>query len=73
MDSLSVENHGSIILFRPLSDAMNVWLRAHTDPTASWFGGALAVEPRYAEDLLRAIRADSDPIQIPEGCDLDEV
>jgi hypothetical protein len=59
-DSLSIENHGSVVLFRPLTDAMNVWLREHTDPAASWFGGALAVEPRYAEDLLRAIREGDD-------------
>ena len=53
---LTVEPHGSIVLFRPLTDAMNVWLREHTEPEATWWDGALVVETRYADDLIYAIR-----------------
>jgi len=45
-----IENHGSIVLLRPLDDDCRTWLLSHTD--GSWFGDALAVEPRYVMDLL---------------------
>jgi len=46
---IQVQNYGSIFLFVPLTEAGEEWLRANTDGT--WFGGALAVEHRYARDL----------------------
>lgn len=49
----TVENCGSIFLFRPESDSAREWLEENTD--GQWFGGALAVEPRYARDLADAM------------------
>jgi hypothetical protein len=45
----TVEDHGSLMLFRPLDAEVTAWLEEHTD--GHWFGGALAVEPRFAEAL----------------------
>jgi hypothetical protein len=46
---IQIEDHGSIILFRPLTVEATTWLQENTD--GQWFGGALAVEPRYAGAL----------------------
>jgi hypothetical protein len=48
-----VENHGSIVLIRPYTDDVREWLVENTDGT--WFGGALAVEPRYVEALVTGL------------------
>ena len=49
-----VEGHGSVVLVRPLTDDARAWLKEHTDGT--WFGGALAVEPRYVCNLVVGMR-----------------
>ena len=46
---IQIENHGSLYLFRPLNDEAKEWLEENTD--GQWWGGALAVEPRYAVGL----------------------
>ena len=47
-----IENHGSIILFRPLCRQAKQWLQDSTHAESwQWFGGALVVEPRYAAEL----------------------
>lgn len=48
-----VENHGSIVLVRPLTADVRDWLVEHTD--GEWFGSALVVEPRYVEPLVAAL------------------
>ena len=53
-----IENHGSIVLIRPLTSDVDAWLRASTDAEAQWFGGALVVEPRYVEDLIEGLVAE---------------
>lgn len=53
MPDFTVENHGTIWLVRPSNDDARTWLNEHTDGT--WFGGALAVEPRYVEALVEGI------------------
>lgn len=58
MADIRVENHGSIWLLRPVSERGTLWLDEHTDPAATWFGGALAVEPRYVADILEGARND---------------
>ena len=50
-----VANHGSIILVRPTTQVARKWLERHTD--GIWWGGALAVEPRYVEALLEGWEA----------------
>ena len=47
-----IENHGSIILFRPITKEAREWLDFNCTPEPwQWFGGALAVEPRCAPDI----------------------
>ena len=46
----SIENHGTIVLIRPLTDDVDEWLKEHT--AGMWFGNALVVEPRYVGDLV---------------------
>lgn len=47
---LKVENHGSIFLFRPTSQAGRQFLHDHAPHEAQWYGLALVVEHRYAND-----------------------
>jgi hypothetical protein len=49
----TVEDHGSLVLVRPLTDDVEEWLEEHTD--GQWFGGALVVEPRYLKPLLEGM------------------
>ncbi len=52
---LTVEYHGSISLFRPVSDAGTAWIAEHfsnRDDVQFW-GSALAVEHRYVESLAK--------------------
>ena len=49
-----IENHGTLMLVRPLVDNVTEWLDQHTD--GQWFGGALVVEPRYVEALVEGMR-----------------
>jgi hypothetical protein len=53
-----VEDHGSICLVRHRSAAGRAWLDANVSEEATWFGGALAVEPRYLFNLVEGMRAD---------------
>ena len=46
-----VENHGSLCLVKPLDDEALSWLNENVEG-GQWWGGALAVEPRYLENLL---------------------
>lgn len=54
-----VENHGSLVLVRPLTLAALAWLEANVadegEDMAQWFGGALVVEPRYVETLVHGL------------------
>jgi hypothetical protein len=58
MPDFSLTNHGSIFTFRPLTDAARDWLEENLDEDAPWWAGAVAVEPRYAYDLVAGIQAD---------------
>ena len=52
----SIEDHGTLVLVRPLTLDCQAWLQANTaeegEDMAQWFGGALVVEPRYVDDLV---------------------
>lgn len=54
----TVEDHGSIVLIRPLTSDVSEWLVENVDPEAQWYGGALACEPRYVEPLVDALVAE---------------
>lgn len=46
-----IENHTSLYLVIPRTARARSWLQEHTDPSAMWFAGGLAVESRYVSDL----------------------
>lgn len=49
-----IENHGTLVLVRPLTADVHDWLDTNVqDP--QWFGSALVVEPRYVEPLVTAL------------------
>jgi len=61
---IQVENHGSLSLFRPMTDTGKMWLDENTETEGwQWFGGALAVEPRYAQDLAQGAMSDGLEVQ----------
>jgi len=51
---VSIENHGSIMLFRLLTPAAIDFVDVNVTESES-FGNAIAVEPRYAQDLAQGM------------------
>lgn len=51
----AVENHGSIVLIRPLTEECRMHLKENVDAEAQWWSGALTCEPRYVADLVAAL------------------
>ena len=51
----SIENHGSIFLFRMNTAAAQQWVSDNVQDDAQFFGDALVVEWRYARDLAAGI------------------
>lgn len=49
------ENFHSLWLVEPLTAAAREHLQKHLDNEALWFGGAVAVEPRYVADFAWAL------------------
>jgi len=45
-----VENHGTIFMFRPQTEAAKAWVKENVQ-AEQWLGNGFAVEPRYARDL----------------------
>lgn len=58
MADFTIENHGSLFLFHPVTDTARDHLREHVSGDATWFGAALVVEPRYAHDLAAQLTED---------------
>ena len=51
-----VTYHGTITTLTPLSDRCREWVEANLEIEAwQWFGNAIAVEPRYVEQLAEAM------------------
>lgn len=46
-----VENHFSVFLFHLGSDEARAWIKDHVTGETTWWGDALVVEPRYAQNL----------------------
>ena len=57
MTDIQIENHGSLFLFRPITDEGKEWLKESVSEDAQWFGNALAVEHRYAGDLAEGVES----------------
>lgn len=57
MADVLVENHGSIFVFQPMTQAAWNWVNEYVvnEETQFW-GGGLVVEPRYVLDLSAGMR-----------------
>lgn len=57
---ISVENHGSIFLLRPLSDSARVWVDDHIGEDNGYqpYYPTVVVEHRYVADIVRGALAD---------------
>lgn len=51
----SIENHGSLMLFRLHSKAAISFVNENVSEDAQYFGNALVVEPRFAENLAQGM------------------
>ena len=54
------QDHGSIVLLKPLSEAGKIWIDEHIgqgDEVQYW-GDSVVVEPRYIRDIIDGIEAD---------------
>ena len=51
---MTLSHHGSLVLFHPQTQLAHDWCGEHCTPGNDhiYFGAALVVEPRYANDLL---------------------
>lgn len=47
-----IEQHGSLALVTPVSQAAQEWLVANVHQDSLWYGGSLVVEPRYLDGLI---------------------
>jgi hypothetical protein len=59
MVDLSVEDHGSVVLLRPLTDTARDWIEEHVSREGfhpDW--PTLVVEPRYVTDIVCGAQAD---------------
>jgi hypothetical protein len=54
----SVENHGSLFLFRMNTAAARQWVHDNVEDDAQFFCDALVVEHRYAANLAEGMRGD---------------
>jgi hypothetical protein len=55
---ISVNNHGTIFLFEPLTEAARGWIVENVAGETQWFGSALCVEHRYAYGLAAGMVGD---------------
>mgnify|MGYP001354190035 CR=1 FL=1 len=54
----AVESHGTIFLFRLLSEAARRWVCDNVAGDPQYWGGALVVEHRYAQELAHGMSLD---------------
>jgi hypothetical protein len=56
MTDFLIADHGSIVSILPVSAAAREWLDANimSEPW-QWLGGAIAVDPRCARDIIAAL------------------
>ena len=58
MADVKIENHGSLVLIRPLTEAASDWLDENISEDAQHFSGAVVVEPRYVEAIVEGTQND---------------
>ena len=52
------ENHFSLFLVQPMNASAREHLESRVGDDAQWFGGALAVEPRYVDGLADGLESE---------------
>jgi hypothetical protein len=52
-----VQNHGTIFLLRPLTEAANAWVDEFLPEDALTFGNGICVEHRFIADIVRGIQS----------------
>lgn len=56
---VTVENHGSIVVLRPLSNAGKDWVTEYIDQTGFQpYRDSVIVEPRYVDAILTGMQKD---------------
>lgn len=50
-----VQNHGSLVLLKPVTDDADRWVEEYIDSSAQRWAGAVVVEPRYIQPILAGI------------------
>ena len=58
MPDFTVNDQGSIVLLMPENDNARVWIDQNIGDDITWWGGAVAIEHRYADDILTGIQRD---------------
>lgn len=55
-----LEDHGSILLLRPLSDAAEQWVNENIGESNGFqpYWPTVVIEPRYVADILEGVRLD---------------
>jgi hypothetical protein len=53
-----VQNHGSLYLLIPQTEAAQDWVGENIPDDAQWFGKGIVVEHRYIYDIVDGIRGD---------------
>jgi predicted thioesterase len=55
---VEVSDHGTVVLFALLSEAAENWAQEHLPEDRMTYGGAVAVEHRYAMDIIDGMAGD---------------
>ena len=56
-----LENHGSLLVLRPLNSEANEWMQDHLpvdEPETRFWGHAIVIEPRYVAPIVDGIVRD---------------
>ena len=48
----------SVYVLKPLTQEAEDWIEERIDPNATWFGGGIAIEHGYVDDVLMGIEVD---------------
>ena len=56
IDDFQVQDHGSIMLLKPMTADAHDWVAAHIPSDAQFFGSAVVVEPRYMDAIVDGIQ-----------------
>lgn len=58
MADIRIENHGSIVLLRPLTAEGEQWLNVKVAEDAQTWGKAVICEPRYVANIVEGMQGD---------------